>query len=147
MTMKEWEKLSTRQRQKKGYLQNYPVKSSKIQWKTARGGNRVARVFLSDRQLEIAAQDAKKRGVALDVADPSTGEILIGPKWYKKGVMGEAPSKTLCPICHRALKNGYCMEHGDIKAQGWRWDNKRKKWISSRQKKKTPKQSKKRGKP
>ena len=136
MTIKEWMKLSARQRQKEGYLRNYPVKSSDIQWATVRGGNRVARIFLSDAQLDAAAQDAKKRGISLDVLDPIMGEVALGPEWYKEGISGEKPSKTLCPICHRALKNGYCMEHGDIRAQGWRWDNKRKKWISPTRSKK-----------
>jgi len=135
MTLKEWQKLSVDQRQKKGYLRNYPIKSNEAQWSTIRGGNRVARAFLSEIQLNAASQDAKKRGVSLDVSDPDTGEILIGAKWYIDGVMGDTPSKTLCPICHRALKNGYCMEHGDVKAQGWKWNANRKKWIRPGKKK------------
>jgi hypothetical protein len=90
-------------------------------------------MFLSDAQMAIAVKDAKKRNGGLDIIDPSTGETIIGPEWYIEGVMGEKPSKTLCPICHRALKNGYCMEHGDVRAQGYRWDDKKKKWIKPKQ--------------
>lgn len=133
MTLKEWLGMTVPKRRKQGYLENYPIKSSKVQWSTVRSGIRVGRMFLSDAQMAIAVKDAKKRNGGLDIIDPSTGETIIGPEWYIEGVMGEKPSKTLCPICHRALKNGYCMEHGDVRAQGYRWDDKKKKWIKPKQ--------------
>ena len=134
---RRWLRKTRQQRRKTGYLERYPVKSDDVPWKTA-GGQRVARLFLDADELRTGSVDANRLDPSIPIfevppgVDPEEidGEVILGPEWYADGISGFAPSKTLCPICHRGLKDGVCLEHGNVgEGPGYQWDERRKKWT------------------
>lgn len=141
---RRWARMSRSQRREAGYLERYPIKSDEVDWKTA-GGQRVARLYPDAETLRTASIDAKKTDSNVNIFEIPEGvdpdevdyDVIIGPDWYAEGISGLTQSKNLCPICHRRLKDGYCMEHGDIKnppgsGYAYQWNERKKRWEQSR---------------
>ena len=123
---RRWARMSRSQRREAGYLERYPIKVEEAKWFTA-GGRRVGRMFLEDEEIRVARGELKSDEY-LDVIDPDDGETIVGPAWYKDAAAGDLQAINVCPICHRGMKKGYCMEHGYPGAYGYSWNEKKKRW-------------------